>query len=546
MGEHILGSEQLTQKQLEKTLLLALQNLLRGTGLVHSVRVAGPRELGADVRIELNVGRIPYTLFLDVRSSAQQSDVFQAIGRSTLAKVEHPQAVWILGAPFVSENAAELCRKGGISYIDSIGNYDIRFDTILLTRRTPSPPPVSKRKVQMSLFSRKASRVSLALLLDPRRRWTQRALAAEVGLSLGLVNRTVRRLAEEGYVEWKDGEGRLLQWDALLDAWAKEYIRQRPEQLLYFSRATIEELESLLDRDAAERGYRYALTGETAAKYRAPFAPTTRLVFYCDAEPEVVAQILSLKPVEVGGNVVMLRPRDEGVFYRTRRATMGTEKDVPGIGRTITNDMYLYLDLLAAGGRGAELAEHLRQVREREPKHRGLSTEEAVRLHDMLKWRDRGHDAVRERKWAGALEFFETALLRGDGVLTETAVRERKSITFWRWLCLLNVAKEHWEDRHTRRKFLEEVRREIPEDEEILDRYPPYELAHATLRYMLALRHAILAAAGGPTRDQHASITASHLKIATSPYTEGSRYVVEDAEKLKQWLIDVADIRLVY
>jgi len=60
-------------------------------------------------------------------------------------------------------------------------------------------------------------------------------------------------------------------------------------------------------------------------------------------------KVLDLKPVSSGANVVLLTPRDDGVFYGTSQ--------VGGV--SVVSPAQLYLDLRAIGGRGEEAAEFL-------------------------------------------------------------------------------------------------------------------------------------------------------------------------------------------
>ena len=61
---------------------------------------------------------------------------------------------------------------------------------------------------------------------------------------------------------------------------------------------------------------------------------------------------LGLKPVERGGNVVLIEPRDDDVFTRRIEAA-------PGV--WCTDPITTWLDLNAAGERGEEAAEVLLQ-----------------------------------------------------------------------------------------------------------------------------------------------------------------------------------------
>jgi hypothetical protein len=81
-----------------------------------------------------------------------------------------------------------------------------------------------------------------------------------------------------------------------------------------------------------------------------------RSTIYVESKIEDLANGMDLKPVETGGNVLLLKPYDDGVFQGSR----------------ILYDMWvvspaqLYLDLQSMPGRGEEAAEEV-LVRELRP-----------------------------------------------------------------------------------------------------------------------------------------------------------------------------------
>jgi hypothetical protein len=274
-----------------------------------------------------------------------------------------------------------------------------------------------------------------------------------------------------------------------------------------------------------------------------------QLVFYADAAPREIAKRLGLRSVELGWNVEILTPPDEGVFYRRRRVSPGDSAggEAPGLGRYITNDIYIYLDLWAHPARGKEQADHLLEVIASEPPHRPRSTEEEARFQKFLKLRDRAHTNMRGGKWEEAASEFERALKEVKDLTDLDAIESRERELFFSWLTLEHLLRETWEkDRKRRDALLKRFRWEIPGDDEVLRRFPPFRMNHALVRYLLGTRHAILAAGSqAGEQDHQARIAVQHFKIAISPYTEGASTVVADVEKVCKWLRKVAEVDLV-
>jgi hypothetical protein len=96
------------------------------------------------------------------------------------------------------------------------------------------------------------------------------------------------------------------------------------------------------------------VTSSAAASLVAPFVQGVGTVQWYRAEEISVedwVKALDLRPVDVGPNVILLKPYDRGVFYRTQ-----TIDDIALVG-----NIQLYLDLYNDPARGREQAEFLRK-----------------------------------------------------------------------------------------------------------------------------------------------------------------------------------------
>lgn len=507
-----------------------------------SQKIAGSH--GADLGMRLERRGRRFTMVLHLRASGSPSEIYEAIGRFSVARsADAKDVAWVFVAPYVSPKGAELCRAGGISYVDDVGNCEIRVgDTHLLIDTGRKPPQA--RRVQRAVFSKKASRVSLAFLLEPAREWVQRALASEIKVSVGLVSRTIQALAEQGFVGFGSSGWKLSDREGLLGAWADEYARRKPEARGFFSRSSLVDLEEKLDQGASEDKYQYALAAESGAKYRAPFMNVTRLVFYTD-RPESVAEHLGLRSVETGANVVLLLPRDSSVFHKMRREPTG--ESAAGGGRFITNDVYLYLDLVTSAARGREQADHLMSVLAGKGKGGARTTAEEVQVHEFLRKRDEILEASRVKEWDKAIEAWDAALrdlegIQADDMTGEIAICRRKF-----WQALLESAKAKWgKTTEEWGRLVERISKEIPSDEAVLEEYPPASVPNALIRYLLGLRHAILAVhTAAEDRARHARIAREHLTLAVSRYTKGADEVAQPVEDLRRWLREAAEIEMV-
>lgn len=103
---------------------------------------------------------------------------------------------------------------------------------------------------------------------------------------------------------------------------------------------------------------RYAFTVLTGAHLVAPYVRPTNIHFYIEDGGDVEHYVseLDLRPVEQGGNVSMVIPYDEGVFYSIR--------DIDGL--NVVSNVQLYVDLMNYPARGEEAAERIRSLLEKE------------------------------------------------------------------------------------------------------------------------------------------------------------------------------------
>ncbi len=70
-----------------------------------------------------------------------------------------------------------------------------------------------------------------------------------------------------------------------------------------------------------------------------------------EGEEDILVKRLGVQPTELGGNVYLIQPYDEGVFYATQKAQ----------GIHVVSNVQLYVDLYNYPARGREAAEHLRE-----------------------------------------------------------------------------------------------------------------------------------------------------------------------------------------
>jgi len=122
-------------------------------------------------------------------------------------------------APYISPQAAEICAKEGIGYLDLAGNCRLSFGQVFIRREGIRNPFARKRDLR-SLYAPKSTRI-LRVLLMRKSAWKTQALADEAGVSLGQVANVKKLLRDREWVA--DGEEgfKLTNPRSLLADWAE-------------------------------------------------------------------------------------------------------------------------------------------------------------------------------------------------------------------------------------------------------------------------------------------------------------------------------------
>jgi len=204
-----------------------------------------------------------------------------------------------------------------------------------------------------NFFSPKASRIVRVLLVSPDKEWGILNLSDEAGTAYGHTYRVIKTLLKLGLCrKTETNRVKVANPAELLNRWAAYYdFNLANDAKGYFSMER--NIDSLLEKlsAASKGGSRYALTLHVGASLIAPHVRPASLYFYVENDAERWVERLGLQPAELGGNVYLVRPYDEGVFYGTR--------DIRGV--CIVSNVQLYVDLYNYPARGREAAEHLRR-----------------------------------------------------------------------------------------------------------------------------------------------------------------------------------------
>jgi hypothetical protein len=254
-------------------------------------------------------------------------------------------------APFIGPSGRALCRREGVSYVDTLGNIGLFWKDGFIIKESRESIKSETRGLK-SLFAIKSTRVTRVILEEPARLWKLQDLANSSKVSLGQVYNVIKKLLDEEYVEKTKQGIKIIQPWKLLDDWVKcyKFTEFNTIDTFYSGERNYHELLNNLARTAEMLNYAYAFTLFAAASLVAPYVRTPFIHLYLAGDKDKFAQNANLKPVTSGGNVSIIRPYDEGI--------LNTAKEINGL--QVVGNIQLYLDLICYPARGKEQAEMLR------------------------------------------------------------------------------------------------------------------------------------------------------------------------------------------
>ncbi len=306
---------------------------------------------GPDFRMDVRVQNRPLTILAEYKNSGQPRLARQAAYqiKDWLAKGLGAYGVFI--APYISPEAATVCKEAGIGYLDLAGNCLLSFETVFVHREGKPNSRVQHRELR-SLYSSKAERILRVLLTRPQQSWKTEALAEAAQVSFGQISNVKKLLADREWLAPNGAGIRLNNPSAVLDEWAAQYRFRRNQVVDYYALAEVADCEYQLAEACQRQGMRYALTAFSGAARLAPAVRYQRAVSYVNGDPDSLTDSLGWKRVTSGANVSLLVPYDEGVFFDSR------EMD----GMQLVTPVQIYLDLQNYRSRGQEAAQAIRKI----------------------------------------------------------------------------------------------------------------------------------------------------------------------------------------
>lgn len=361
-----------TGTALERALRDRLREILSGVGWLVELRGASSSRGGpSGAVVVIRVGpRTGESADLHVQfKSEMRPGMFESWAPGRRPTASKRAAIPVLAVRLVSERLAEVARRAGWSWYDLAGNCWIDVPGLFHIERSGNAPARRPPRAAANLGTAAAARVVRALLSPAHagRVWTQRDLRTYTcwkipnnrPVSLGLVNKVVRHLRDEGFLEDADGGVRVRDLLGLLRAWRDAYRFERHERRGYFTLLKGTRLEAALYATGLGAADVAVYAAFSAAERQAPHVRQPK-TWLCAAAGSVDALVrhAQAKEVDSGENLVVIVPEDSGVFLSFEPSGHVGDRQLG-----CTDPVQTYVDLCHCGGRGEEAAQAVLQQR---------------------------------------------------------------------------------------------------------------------------------------------------------------------------------------
>ncbi len=296
------------------------------------LQIAVPPDMAVRLAVEIRLAPTP-------KSVGQVVDHLRSTG---------PADGYLLVADYVSRRTREVLRANGIGYADPTGNIHIELarPPLLIELEGADKNPRYEDRPIRSLRGPAAASVIRALC-DFRPPYGVRELAQRAGSSTASVSRIVSFLDGEALLtRTPKGSVEDVDWAGVLRRWAVDYDFSTSNQ----ARLALEPrgLSALLRN--VQGLDRYAVTGSLAATRVAPIAAPALASVYVD-DLRTAMEVLGLREVPTGSNVMLVRPKSPVAFERVWERDGIRYAALPQVA----------VDLLTSPGRGPSEGEALIQ-----------------------------------------------------------------------------------------------------------------------------------------------------------------------------------------
>jgi hypothetical protein len=314
-----------------------------------------------DAVIDLEHEGRSYRLVVEAKRSLFPRDAREAIWQLrnylTHSDVGGQYVVPVLMAESISPGARQLLRDERVGYFDASGSLFIPASGLYV--RVDRPASRKQARSFNNLFAGRRAQALHAVWVLGRDWFGVHQIAERAGVSPATASETLIGIERREWVEVRGAgpskERRLVNPRALLDAWASYQTSVKPKAVRHFyvRSTTPPDLQRRIDHACEVHDIPYEFAGITAGQIHTPYLSSiSQVVCRISSRSSMNAMLDSIdaRPVRDGWNL--------GVHEVATDDELRFREQIDGI--WVADPLQTYLDLLQAGARAKELAQHLR------------------------------------------------------------------------------------------------------------------------------------------------------------------------------------------
>jgi len=277
-----------------------------------------------------------------------------------VSKINKPNIVPLVTAPYIGEKQANILADKGISWIDLSGNMSIRVSNQIYIERTgrrnrfPDTAPIKK------IFQGTSSLVSRALLLKPEGFSSLYEVVdfingRDASITKSTVSKVLKSLEEELLINKSKSLISVTNREKLLEKLTEGYLSSTERKSRETYRFATESTKKLFS-DFSQNKLVYVACGFYAAQIKSLAVTDQITIFVKDIEQVRMAakqNWIRITPDAEFGNVSITEVKDPGVWFNVPLPIYNRD--------AVVDDIELYLEMMADTPRGPKIAEQLKK-----------------------------------------------------------------------------------------------------------------------------------------------------------------------------------------
>jgi len=226
--------------------------------------------------------------------------------RDRLRRLGNP----LLYAPRVSEGQGRALTERGWSWIDELGNFDLRAEGIVLRNRIPRKKGEGKRSAKALPTGSVGLRVIRTLIANPPEPIRTSTLAAAAGTSAPRTSQVLQQLRTHGHAARASNST----WDvdraALLELFLADYRGPGGDRRWFYALDLASAARAIVEHRECEP----VISGDVAADLLAPRRRPSHLVAYVRHGEIEESDVLVATTSGSEANIAVIQPSDRSVF----------------------------------------------------------------------------------------------------------------------------------------------------------------------------------------------------------------------------------------